>query len=241
MARSEWTAPILIGLLATAGAYLLVPSPEASPPAVETAPPPPPPFVLMPAADTPAGSETLLLFTQNPDRVYLREGHYEDGTFTARPAACADEPPAPGEPACPLAAQSFPFYRGATSRNPVGATFGNDGYWAARVTFLALTSDSRLAISNANATTNGRFPLTGDHAINIPPSAVWYLGNGTTPAGMFALPPAYAALFAPVRGSLIGLPEGAVASAVVDSQTIRDLFGGPLYATARLDALVQVA
>jgi len=44
-------------------------------------------------------------------------------------------------------------------------------------------------------------------------------------------------VLAPLAAKVVGLPQGGVASAVVDDASVRDIWGGPIYATLRVDAL----
>lgn len=110
-----------------------------------------------------------------------------------------------------------------------------DGYNATRVTAHVFDEAGRLIASNAPAEDRARF-LDGAMAQDLP-EGVWYLGaqspapNGTSP------PPALAAAFVnALRPSLMGLPEGGVAT--TQSNAFVAIYG-TLFATVRVDDLVH--
>ncbi|MES2155690.1 MAG: hypothetical protein V4510_11195 [bacterium] len=234
MAKNEWAIPIVLGLVAVAAAAVFLPAHHASTetpvstPQSDAAKAWVAAVPVLPAPDMPAGRVTLLHIASHV--VDVVPGTYGDGAFTPT-SPC---PSSTNVEFCWQSGASIPLYSHAVSRGAGGPRFGVDGYDVVRVHAFIFTSEGRLKFHNdpANAT---RWELAADPAVF--PSAPWYVGNGSAPAGTLVLPPQAKALFAPLRSGLVGLPVGAVTSARLDSPTIELLYGAPLYATARIEGL----
>lgn len=242
MARNEWLVPIALGVAATAAAWLLLPAPNVGPVSHEVPAATPDAFaawktstVLLPAPETPAGPVAILHVAHNATSA-IEGGTYFNGIFSQAPHVGCDTLFA-GE-SCDVSGAWIRIYDNATSRTGDEPRFAMNGYVIVRVTFFLFTQDGKLAASNdaANAT---HFPLAPSY---LPRSrAPWYFGNGTAPPGTLALPDWAKSIFAPLRGRLVGLPVGAVASARLESAALSAIYNGPLFATVRIEGLERAA
>jgi hypothetical protein len=117
---------------------------------------------------------------------------------------------------------------------PGGARLGQDGAWAAAFTFYAFRPDGKLLASNAPDAQVLRFDLDGDYTQL--PRATYWLGDGPAPNGTRPVPEQAQGLVRELRGDLAGLPEGGIATRLLERYPYAGIFG-PLWVTLRIDAL----
>lgn len=241
MRRAEWVAPLAVGLLVAGGAWLLAPpahDSEATAPAGVRgeAEPPMPWAALWPRPDTPAAPMTVLHVAANDAGeaygVTLVRGDYEAGEFRVPRTPCD---PVVVIEFCGSTPHVLPVHPDAApSPGPV-ARFGDPGLDVVRVTVHGFLADGRLVFTN-DAADASRYEAADRTDL---PATPFYLGDGPAPAGALGLPAWVKDLMSPLRQDLAGLPVGGVASALLDAQIVQDIFGEPVYVTARIDSLTS--
>lgn len=229
MRALQWVVPLALGLLVAGGGLVWHQQAGRDEAAAGRSPHEAPVFVLLPHKDAPAGPMALL---QHPSAAVVWSGHYADGTFTRTAIPRCGDVASSSSAAVDCAAADI-LHPDAVSR-PAEPGFGQDGQWLVRATILVFTSDGHLVFGNVDDKTRSLYPTRDYTPV---PSGTFYLGNGTAPTFAYVPSSKVQELFEPLRAQLVGLPVGAVASAQLDSRTVRDLYGNPLYATARIEWL----
>ncbi len=246
--RNEWMVPVAVGVLAVGLAWLFLGSSGGKDDAQEAGAPPP---LILPfdrvLVDPDGASNPQPLLG-----VWLEPAAYPVGIAQPlgvqrtggkdTPLLMTPQTPSIVFIATPAGNASAEFrYEAARlaaiDPAPAGPRFAVAGHDIVRTTIYVFRADGKLAYSNAGTDDVGRFEKGADY--RHLPNLSWYLGNGTAPQGTLALPASVRPLFEPLQAGFVGLPVGGIATAALDSQTVRDVYGGPLYATARIDMLAK--
>jgi hypothetical protein len=111
---------------------------------------------------------------------------------------------------------------------------GDPGVASVGATFYAFLGDGHLVMSNDAWHNVSRWSRRDFVPIE---TRAWYVGSGAPPANASLPSPEELRVAKPILDAMVGLPEGGVTSAVLDDPIVKDLFGGALYATVRIDEL----